>query len=117
MRACSGGLINKGPQLATLTANSSFGVYNLSGEYWANNFNDISSGMVVCFELLVVNNWYARQARQAQTDGGQCTLAPGMHIWDRAHAYMHARAPCTPCTPRCTACYGISWSHFCECAL
>jgi len=25
--------------------------------YWANNFNDMMSGMVVMFELLVINNW------------------------------------------------------------
>ncbi len=25
--------------------------------YWANNFNDILSGMNVCFNLLVINNW------------------------------------------------------------
>ena len=24
----------------------------------ANNFNDLASGIVTCFELLVVNNWY-----------------------------------------------------------
>jgi len=27
-------------------------------EYWANNFNDFASGLVVLFELMVVNNWY-----------------------------------------------------------
>ena len=26
-------------------------------DYWANNFNDMASGMVVLFDLLVVNNW------------------------------------------------------------
>ena len=26
--------------------------------YYANNFNDLASGLVVCFELLVVNNWF-----------------------------------------------------------
>jgi len=50
-----GGLINKDhsrPQFALLQS-------DLFGEslYWANNFNDLASGMVVCFELLVVNNW------------------------------------------------------------
>jgi hypothetical protein len=25
--------------------------------YWANNFNDLLSGMNVCFNLLVINNW------------------------------------------------------------
>jgi two pore calcium channel protein len=48
-----GGLINYGPQYATLQA-TSFGKAN----YYANNFNDLGSGMVVCFELLVVNNWF-----------------------------------------------------------
>ena len=48
-----GGLINYGPQYANLSA-TPFGEAN----YYANNFNDISSGFVVCFELLVVNNWF-----------------------------------------------------------
>jgi len=48
-----GGLINYGPQRAALEK-STFG----SSNYYANNFNDLASGMVVCFELLVVNNWF-----------------------------------------------------------
>ena len=48
-----GGLINKGPQYLALSQ-SDFGHAN----YWANNFNDLGSGFVVCFELLVVNNWF-----------------------------------------------------------
>lgn len=48
-----GGLINYGPQLAILNV-TDFGEAN----YYANNFNDLASGMVVCFELLVVNNWF-----------------------------------------------------------
>ena len=50
-----GGLINKGPQLKTLQQNAS-DFYE--ADYFANNFNDVGSGMIVCFELLVVNNWY-----------------------------------------------------------
>ena len=34
--------------------NVSFG----AADYFPNNFNDLGSGMVVCFELLVVNNWF-----------------------------------------------------------
>ena len=26
--------------------------------YYANNFNDLTSGFVTCFELLLVNNWF-----------------------------------------------------------
>jgi len=48
-----GGLINYGPQYAILNT-TSFGDSN----YYANNFNDYMSGLVVCFELLVVNNWF-----------------------------------------------------------
>ena len=29
----------------------------VEGSYWANSFNDMSSGMNVLFNLLVVNNW------------------------------------------------------------
>ena len=62
-----GGLINYGPERDILA-----GTPNLSADdpgyepgttfgasnYFANNFNDVASGMVVCFELLVVNNWF-----------------------------------------------------------
>lgn len=48
-----GGVINYGPQYAALQA-TSFG----QAGYYANNFNDLASGFVVCFELLVVNNWF-----------------------------------------------------------
>ena len=51
-----GGLINRDPsreQGALLTADKDWPNY-----YWPNNFNDMMSGMVVCFELLVVNNWH-----------------------------------------------------------
>jgi hypothetical protein len=34
---------------------SDFGQAN----YFANNFNDCLSGLVVLFELMIVNNWYA----------------------------------------------------------
>ena len=48
-----GGKINYGPQLPAL-AGTKFAKAN----YFANNFNDLASGFVVCFELLVVNNWF-----------------------------------------------------------
>jgi two pore calcium channel protein len=48
-----GGRINYGPQYEALQA-VSFG----QAGYYANNFNDMASGLVVCFELLVVNNWF-----------------------------------------------------------
>ena len=48
-----GGVINFGPQHDKLSQ-TSFG----KADYYANNFNDYASGMVVCFELLVVNNWF-----------------------------------------------------------
>ena len=52
-----GGLINFGPQYEQLQ-NSMFG----RAGYYPNNFNDHASGMVVCFELLVVNNWHILDA-------------------------------------------------------
>ena len=50
-----GGLINRSPHRpqAAQLGNSSFG----EADYYANNFNDMASGFVVCFELLVLNNW------------------------------------------------------------
>lgn len=50
-----GGLINRDPTQpqAALLANSSFG----ESDYYANNFNDMFSGFVLCFEILVLNNW------------------------------------------------------------
>jgi len=54
-----GGLINYGPQYAQLA-----GAWpsSINDNYFANNFNDLASGMVVCFELLVVNNWFVLSA-------------------------------------------------------
>jgi len=50
-----GGLITRDPAnpISLLLVGSDF-EQNL---YWANNFNDMMSGMVVMFELLVINNW------------------------------------------------------------
>lgn len=51
-----GGLINKDPnrpEHAQLEG-SDFG----SANYYANNFNDLASGVVTCFELMIVNNWF-----------------------------------------------------------
>lgn len=48
---------------------SDFGTAGTVG-YWANNFNDFSSGVVVLFELMVVNNWYV-------IAGGLAAVAPG----------------------------------------
>ena len=51
-----GGLITTDPDeaQAALLAKSSFG----QAGYYPNNFNDLASGFVVCFELLVLNNWF-----------------------------------------------------------
>jgi len=38
--------------------------------YWANNFNDFGSGLVVLFELMVVNNWFI-------IAGGLAAVSPG----------------------------------------
>ena len=51
-----GGRINldpNSPELALLMNTT----YVASG-YYANNFNDLASGFVTCFELLLVNNWF-----------------------------------------------------------
>lgn len=51
-----GGRINTDPQspYSKMLAKTDFA----SAGYWANNFNDMPSGMVALFELLVVNNWF-----------------------------------------------------------
>ena len=51
-----GGLINLDPTRteAARLENSAFGQAN----YYANNFNDLASGMVTCFELMIINNWF-----------------------------------------------------------
>ena len=53
---CFGGLINTDSQRAefALLQASSFGKAN----YYPNNYNDLASGFVTCFELLIVNNWF-----------------------------------------------------------
>merc|ERR1719247_3155789 len=51
-----GGVINtdpKSPYSAPL-ADTDYA----QADYFANNFNDMPSGMVTLFELLVVNNWF-----------------------------------------------------------
>mmetsp|Transcript_23342 Transcript_23342/g.64916 ORF Transcript_23342/g.64916 Transcript_23342/m.64916 type:complete len:229 (+) Transcript_23342:1012-1698(+) len=50
-----GGLITRDPQnqLSYPILSTEFA----DNEYWANNFNDMISGMNVLFNLLVVNNW------------------------------------------------------------
>lgn len=51
-----GGLITRdsaNPHSTLLLGASDF----VDNEYWANNFNDMVSGMNVLFNLLVVNNW------------------------------------------------------------
>jgi two pore calcium channel protein len=50
-----GGLVTRDPDnhLAYLILNTDFS----ANAYWANNFNDMFSGMNVLFNLLVVNNW------------------------------------------------------------
>jgi len=51
-----GGVINTDPSspYADAVAATDFGQL----DYYANNFNDMASGMVTLFELLVVNNWF-----------------------------------------------------------
>jgi len=49
-----GGLIYKGNPLLL---NSTFDTTTEVG-YYANNYNDYASGMVTCWELLIVNNWF-----------------------------------------------------------
>jgi hypothetical protein len=51
-----GGLINKDGHRAELAllANTSFA----ADDYFANNYNDLASGIVTTFELLIVNNWF-----------------------------------------------------------
>lgn len=50
-----GGMISRDPNnpLSYLVLNTDFS----ENEYWANNFNDMISGVNVLFNLLVVNNW------------------------------------------------------------
>jgi len=50
-----GGLITRDPEnkVSYLILDTDFS----DSEYWANNFNDMLSGMNVLFNLLVVNNW------------------------------------------------------------
>jgi two pore calcium channel protein len=50
-----GGMISRDPSnpLSFAILNNDFS----NNDYWANNFNDMMSGMIVLFNLLVVNNW------------------------------------------------------------
>ena len=50
-----GGMITRDPDnpLSHLLLHTDFS----DSEYWANNFNDVISGINVLFNLLVVNNW------------------------------------------------------------
>ena len=50
-----GGLVTRDPKnfLSALLVGTDFE----TNEYWANNFNDMMSGMNVLFNLLLVNNW------------------------------------------------------------
>lgn len=50
-----GGLVNKDGERReyALLNEVAFG----QAGYWPNNFNDIMSGIIVCFELIMVNNW------------------------------------------------------------
>ena len=51
-----GGKINRDPTQPefAILANTTFA----SADYFDNNFNDLASGFVTCFELLLVNNWF-----------------------------------------------------------
>merc|ERR1711933_62974 len=50
-----GGMISRDPNdsRSYLLENTDFA----ENEYWANNFNDVLSGLNVLFNLLIVNNW------------------------------------------------------------
>ena len=50
-----GGLVNKDDERREYALLKEVG-FGQAG-YWPNNFNDIVSGIVVCFELIMVNNW------------------------------------------------------------
>ena len=63
-----GGLITRDPAnpLSTAILNNDFS----DNDYWANNFNDMMSGMNVLFNLLVINNWTNCEIGfEAVTDG------------------------------------------------
>ena len=47
-----------GPSVTNELANSPFG----QAAYYPNNYNDLASGWVVCFEILIVNNWCAKHS-------------------------------------------------------
>ena len=58
--ACFGGLVTtdrSAPNWAKLAATDYGGAGTTMGN-WANNFNDMSSGIILLFEALVVNNWF-----------------------------------------------------------
>lgn len=56
------------PEQARALADSDFG----KSDYYPNSFNDLPSGFITLFELLVVNNWQARShsAGEAWTRSG-----------------------------------------------
>jgi len=53
--ALYGGIITRDP--SNPLSSKLLGTEFANSEYWANNFNDMFSGMNVLFNLLVVNNW------------------------------------------------------------
>ena len=53
-----GGLVDREkPEIQSISSSLTHSNYQ-DIDYWANNFNDMGSAMVTCFELLVVNNWF-----------------------------------------------------------
>lgn len=71
---CFGGMINRDPN--TLYSHRLEGTVFAKHLYWANNFNDMVSGMNVCFNLLVINNW---------TDMADGILAVSKTAWSRLY--------------------------------
>ena len=70
-----GGAISLDPADAAhaALAASDFG----ADDYWTNNFNDVLSGYVTLFELLVVNNWFVLVDGFGLVDGGRTWRARG----------------------------------------
>ena len=58
--ACFGGLVmtDETSHNYQVLAETDYGSGGITMGNWANNFNDMSSGMVLLFEALVVNNWF-----------------------------------------------------------
>ncbi|KAL3904470.1 MAG: hypothetical protein SGPRY_011271, partial [Prymnesium sp.] len=71
-----------------LLANSTFGT---SG-YYPNNFNDLASGVVTLFELLVVNNWFVIAS------GFEAVLGPHARWWASSSLFSPPSSLLAPCS-------------------